>query len=470
MTTFFCTFQEKTGISVVRLLHILIVLFSLLGTQFVFPVNILSRTIYLYYVEIFLFCVLVIVSIITLKKRKGNLLKRTEGVLFALFIVWFFLLTVYRYVSSGNVTGGFIVFRVLTFPILLVWMLRQMNTNKNDILFGVLLFITSMNIYQVYSIFITRSFRTVYALKNINIYLCFMLAALPLLFMMLKQLKFSSKVICGFVTIIIPFNILTILVFSFFSGSRIAVVILPIVFFCSFLLTNGFNKKSLVRLGGLVVSFALLVSIILQCNIFDAKYNVTRTWFEVLNTLGVQLSFTDIDERNVQDTENSTWTDGGENEEGFVENEDSTNNGFSEFGYSEVENTVIDSNNMRYKLWKQSIEYIKESPFWGRTSIDIEVEMNFAGYATPVKIIQSPHNFILEGWLALGFPGMIIYGIIIAITVISIMRKRIKASIKANMFIVLFVIFGFSFFQPLVTCYFAISLILWFNLYLCNEN
>lgn len=470
MTFYINAFQEKAGISVVRLLHVLLVLFSLWGTQLLFPINILGRTIHLYYVEIFLLCILMLVSILTIKRKKGIVIKKTEGLILGAFIVWFFILTVYRYVFFGNITGGFIVFRVLVFPILLVWMLRQMNAYKSDVLFGILLFTTSMNAYQVYSVFIVGSFRTVLALKNINIYLCFMLAMIPVLFMMVKQIRYTSPIISVIVKSIISFNVLTILVFSFFSGSRLSVVVLPSVFFVSFFVTYGINKSSLIKLGIVIVSFVLVVTTILRYNVFDSRYNVARTWFEVLNSVGIHFSLGDIQDKNESETENSSWQDEEKIDNNVDENDILIDNNFDEFTQSVVDNNVTDSNNMRYKLWKQSIKHIKESPLWGRTSIDIEVEMNFAGYDTPVKIIQSPHNFILEGWLALGLPGLLLYGFILFTTTISILRKKIKASIKVNVILVLFVIFGFSFFQPLVTCYFAISLLLWLVLYLFKEN
>lgn len=436
-----------------RLFPILIVFFTLMGTQFMLPLDLMGRTIYLYYAEILMAALFAAVMLYMLIKRQKPVFTTMQWLLPAAFIVWFVILTAYRFVTFGDLTGGFINFRVLIFPILLVLALKQLNASKKDIMYGIFLFATVMNIYQVCSVFISHSFRAVLALQNINIYLCFMLAVLPLLFMMLKHFTHKSKTLCILMRILLVFNILSILVFTFFSGSRLAIAVLPISFVAAFLLIFGFSGKAFLKLGALLLAFIVVVTVVLSCNTYDSRYNVSRTYAEVFSALNIRLPdknpapAPDPDTPAVPDTEKPDVSD-----------------------QIAVENNVSDSNTMRELLWEKSIAHIKESPFWGRTSVDVEIEMNFIGLDTPVKVIQSPHNFILEGWMALGLPGLLLYGAIIITAIISILRKKIKLSAKITLFVILFAVFGFSFFQPLVTCYFAISLILWFVLYLYSEN
>lgn len=127
---------------------------------------------------------------------------------------------------------------------------------------------------------------------------------------------------------------------------------------------------------------------------------------------------------------------------------------------------ATDSNSMRSEVWKKSVEHIRENPIFGRGNTDIVFYVNFVGIDEPVKFAQSPHNFILEMWLALGLPGMLIYLAAVAITAIKILFGKYTVTQKINFTLILLSVFGFSFFQPLVTSYFAVSCILWISVYL----
>jgi len=444
-------------ISLARAFHVLTVFFVLLGTQFILPVNVLGRTVYLYYVEFLLVALFIGVAVTLLVKRQKPCLPLVLWVLPCIFIIWFFVLTAYRFFNFGDITGGFINFRVLTFPILFVLLLKQLKIAKKDLLFGIFLFATVMNIYQVGSIFISHSFRTVLALKNINIYLCFMLTLLPLLFFMLKTLSHPAKAVRILMRSLLVFNILSILVFTFFSGSRLTVVILPLSFFLGGLAVFGLHRCAFLKLGALFLAFIIISGTIMTLNLYDARYNVGRTYAEVFDILSIETP----EKKPSSESENKDPSQNTESENTDSDNTDPV---------QDAKINVTESNSMRDLLWKKSVEYIKESPFWGRTSIDVEIEMTFFGKTEPVKVTQSPHNFILEMWLALGLPGLILYGTIILTVLIFILRKKTGIGGKIALFTILFPLFGFSFFQPLVTCYFAISLLLWLVLYLFEEN
>jgi hypothetical protein len=137
---------------------------------------------------------------------------------------------------------------------------------------------------------------------------------------------------------------------------------------------------------------------------------------------------------------------------------------------SNAEANVIDSNMMRKLLWKKSVDYIKKNPIFGKPSNDIEIEMYFYGREDAVKIIQSPHNFVLEIWLALGLPGLIIYFIIIAKEILVVSKSNLSKNKKYNFLLALIVILGFSFFQPLFTSYFVIAILFFLNIYIYEEE
>lgn len=425
-----------------RLLPVLLIFFTLMGTQFSVSLHITNRTVYVYLAEVIMLISSVAVMVSMLIKGQSQAFRFPQWLLTAAMIAWFFILTAYRYFTFGDLTGGFIIFRVLMLPVVFVLSLRHLNMSKTHIVWGIFLFVTAINGHQMFSLFQTASFRTVQALQNINIYLCFMLAALPFLLVMLRQLYFSSKALRILMGALLAWNILTILVFAFFSGSRLAAALLPLCFFSAFWLVFGFSKKAFLSLGALVLAFVVILGTVLSCDLYDSRYNVSRTYTEVLHALHAELP-----------------GDFAQPDNGSSDVDDQT----------AAENNVADSNTMRKLLWQTSLNHILKSPFWGRTSVDVEIEMSFVGSQTPVKVIQAPHNFILEGWMGLGLPGLLIYGAILLLAILPILRRKTPLCQKLLLFVTLLAVFGFSFFQPLVTCYFAISLILWLSLYLYRD-
>lgn len=415
------------------LIQIVIMFVSLLFTQFLLPVSIAGTTIYIYYIEVFIIAMFLIALInIIVKKAKINLKKR-ELLWLILFIGWFALVTVYRFITTGDLTGGFINFRVLIFPIILLLIFRQYNVNTKNIFYGVFAFIACINIYQIISlIFYAKSFRQIKGLGNINIYLCFALAVLPLLIGYIKKSK--SKVL----KTIAVLNIAVIILLSLFSGSRIGVIITPVISVISYFAVNKFNKKSVVIFIASLASLTVVISAIFVAGIYDAKYNFFRVGGPVFDVFNITVDVPD-DEPQADGTKSDL---------------------------EQAQINATDSNSMRSEVWKKSVEHIRENPIFGRGNTDIVFYVNFVGIDEPVKFAQSPHNFILEMWLALGLPGMLIYLAAVAITAIKILFGKYTVTQKINFTLILLSVFGFSFFQPLVTSYFAVSCILWISVYL----
>ena len=436
------------GINLKDLFGCCIVFLCLLFTQLMVPVTLMGNTMYLYCVE-FLIVFLFLAALIHILVKKEKIeLKKYEFLTLFVFIGWFVVLTVYRYVYVGNITGGFIVLRILLFPIILVLLLRQYKLSRKSVFVGLLAFSTCINFYQIYSlIFVSESFRQIKGLKNINVYLCFALAVLPLLFYALSAYKSSCKLKKYAVNAVIIFNIFAVICFSMFSGSRLAVVVCPIVVFCSYFLTNKVTKKSVCGFIAMVAVAVVLISSVIALDVFDAKYNFYRVAGSIVKSIGLELPDTDSENSpaspNKKPNSNKTQTEAASN--------------------------ALDSNSMRGALWKKSIFYIQQNPVFGRHSIDIDCEVYLDGSNEPTLIIESPHNFILEMWLSLGLPGMLIYLLMLAWCALKILLSRLSVRMKLNFMLIMFVIFGFSFFQPLVTCFFAVSLILWLSMYLFME-
>ena len=440
-------FKNKRLFEVLRkntleIVTIAIVFFSLLGTQILLPLELNGRTIYPFFAEFFLILLFGITAVWLLVKRKKLIINKTELILLSGFVIWFIVLTGYRFIYVGDVSGAFLVFRTLMFPVLLALFFRQIGAPKKHMAYGVVLFATCMNIYQIYNlVFVTQNFRTVTSLKNINIYLCFMLALIPVFVFLLKNLDCCCRTWRVVLKGVLLFNILSISIFTIFSGSRLALLMLPISLFGSYFAINGFSKKAFVKFLAILLSLILLASAFIILNLYESKSSIERTLTPVLEIIQKYMPSIQC---------------GGNDDIGTGENIKNEN--------------VADSNTMRDLLWQKSIESIKKSPFWGTSTTDVEIEMYFSGDPKPVIMVQSPHNFIIESWMALGLLGMCIYFAMLILLAVSVLRKKMKKSLKINFLICMFIIFGFSFFQPLVTYHLVISIILWLVIYLCTQN
>lgn len=424
----------------------------LLCTQFIIPINFAGSTMYLYAVE-FLIIALFLITVVGLLITKNKvIISKKELIILSFFVLWFLALTAYRFFYEGTITGGFIIFRVLFFPLLLMLIFRQYKTTKISIFYGLLAFITYINIYQTISlIFIKKSFRQANALTNINIYLCFAIAVLPLLIYFATKYKNANKNKKNIIKVVSCINIFAVVIFAVFSGSRIAVLLCPVLAIVSYFFINMFNKKSVITflISLLVVIFG--ITSIVSLNVYDAQYNFFRVMGPVLNVF-------EIDGLIKPGDPSDTSSDP----------DKKPNNDFDDLQLS-AETNAADSNIMRKALWDKSIYYISQNPIFGRHTIDIDCEVNLTNSEETIKIVQSPHNFILEMWLALGLPGLITYGFILIASALKILLSKLSLAYKINFMLVLFCIFGFSFFQPLVTCYFAISFVLWITIYLFTE-
>lgn len=455
-----------------KIIIIGIVFIILLTTQYLFPINIMQKTLYLYYVEIILIALFLISIINIFLKKKKIKIEKKEIIFLGLFIIWFMILTIYRYIFYHELTGGFIIFRVLIFPIILVLLLRQYNIDNKYITYGLLSFISYMNIHQIHNIItISNSFRAAKALQNINIYLCFMLAIVPFLILILKKNKEKTNKNKYILNTIIGLNLIIITVISLLSGSRIGFLMCPIVLILSYYIINKINIKALIESS--IFSLLVFISIftLIKFDVYDARENLSRSVNPILQIFNKEIIFNDTLDNNSDDNSNIEENESNDNNEVItkptIPEKDNPN---IEQNNPIIENTpenstIIDSNNMRDLLWEKSVSYIKENPIFGKVSPDIEIVMYFSNSAVPTKMIQSPHNFILEMWLALGFPGMCIYFIMLIGVTLKILLSKINISKKLNFLLSMFAIFGFSFFQPLVTCYFVISLTLWLIIY-----
>lgn len=426
----------------------LVVFLCLLFTQFVQPLSLGGSTMHIYVVEYFLIGLFCAACVHILIKKQKVQLSLLEFVLLALFAVWFVALTGYRYVYAGTITGGFIVFRVLVFPIVLALLLRQYRIEKKTVALAVFFFLTLVNLYQIYSLFgVSHSFRQIKGLKNINIYLCFALAALPMLIGFLADFKSE----CRYKTVAVKamgiFNVLATLCFSLFSGSRIAVCLCPVIATVSYFLMNRISWKTVKVFLIMTASVVVLVGSIIALNIYDAEYN----FYRVTDTMFPKLHLEERIDHVVSPGDKE------EPEEEINEVQESANQ------------NAVDSDNMRSVLWEKSIYYIRQNPVFGRHTIDIDAEFAFGDTGEVQLIIESPHNFILEMWLALGLPGMLIYLLMIALCAFKVLLSKLSISRKVNFLLVMLSIWGFSFFQPLVTCFFAVSLMLWLSMYLFIE-
>lgn len=427
-------------------------------TQFMYPLNLGGRTIYIYYVEIYII-ILCLISFcdILFNKKKIEFNKITMVIL--IFLLWFVIASIYRYFVYHDITGGFIIFRVLFFPLLLILLLRQYSIDKKYILISLILFVFFINLYHIYDlIIINNSFRSAQTLKNLNIYLCFTISSIPIMLFYLREYK-SEKLSFNVIKLIVFINIILITIFSILSGSRMGLLLCPFVVFFSYFLIYKISKKSILLFIGLVSIVFVSIASIIYFNLYDSRENVFRSVEPIIKIFADESKIA----KKLEPIENIE-SNISENNNIIIDNKDSDSTIISNI--DEQNSSVTDSNNMRLSLWEKSIYYICKSPIFGIGSTDIDIDMYFSNLTEPVKLIQSPHNFILEMCIAFGLPGMFIYLFIIVISIIKVFHQKIDIYNKFNFLLSLVSILGFSFFQPLVTSYFAISILMWINYYI----
>ena len=385
----------------------LIIFLCLVLTQFSVRFNLGHNYVNIYYAEFLNLLLIGFCSIyIIMHKEKINF-KAYFSIFLLLFIIWFGYLTIYRFYVFHTITGGLIVFRNLVFPIFLYLSLKYFNISKKNILNSILLFITFINIYQIYNLFFVKnSFRTIGGLQNINIYLCFVISSITLIFYYYKKIEdYYSN---------LKFN------FSIFSGSRLALLMILIVPILSYFILYKFNLKSLKYFMLFLLSILFILTLIIKINLYDAKYNFTRAV-----------------PKNIDEFIYKIFPDKVKKSKKIIDDS---------IPQVIIETNVVESNSMRTQLWKKSIEYIKKDPIHGKLNIDIDIDFKFQGTEKNSKIIQSPHNFILELWLSFGLPGMIIYLGILVIMFLEITHKNVILAKKILFTIFTFSLFSFSFF------------------------
>ncbi len=411
----------------------------LLSTQILMPISFMGKTLYLYAVELCIALIFAVVAVrLIFKKEKLNFSVK-QLILPAAFAAWFVVLTVYRFFFESSISGAFIIVRVMFFPIIMLFILKQLKISKKYICYGITAFMTYINIYQAVSVPIKKSFRYIVGLKNINIYLCFALAMLPLLFSFIFKDEGTDKAERIITKAAAWFNLLVISCISLFSGSRLALLLYVVIMLLCCAINFKKEKGVIKKIIALLLAVLLLAFLIVLIKPYDAVYNFSRS-------SGIDLS-------SISFNQGSAGIEPPQDEELMDE-----------------ANGVTDSNNMRLALWTKAISYIKENPIFGRYTVDIECDFVFAGTNEPVKISQSPHNFILEMWLAFGLFGMLLYLAMLGIAALKIFKIKACFGQKVNFLLGMVAIWGFSFFQPLVTCYFAISLLLWLYIYIFSKS
>lgn len=435
---------------------------TFLSTQFMYSLNIGDRNIYIYYVEMYIIILCFISAFDILFNKKKIKFKK----IVLIFLLWFIIISMYRYFFSHDITGGFIIFRVLFFPLILVFLLKQYSINRRYVLLSLILFVTFINVSYIYDlIFISNSFRVVHVLKNLNIYLCFTISAIPLMLLYLKEYYTKKTNFNTVIKSIVFLNIILISIFSFLSGSRIGLLLCPLVVILSYFFVYKINKKNVLRFSSLMISICISSAFIAYFDLYDSRENIFRSIEPIIKVFknendDIQKIESIEKVKNVENFENNYL----KNNSNIVDNSNHSSTMID--SANEDNSSVIDSNNMRLSLWKKSIYYISKNPIFGKGSTDIDIDMYFSGANESTKLVQSPHNFILEMCIAFGIPGMFIYMFIIVASVVKIFRQKIDKYNKFNFLLSLVSILGFSSFQPLVTSYFVISILLWINYYI----
>lgn len=416
----------------------ILIVIVLLLTQYICAIDFGGRILHIYYVEFLLLLIWfgIFIKLIIAKKNIFNVKYKYLILTAASFIVWFIILMVYWYFINKNIVGLFIVFRIIILPLILLFLFDFYKVSKKYILTGLIVFLSIINLHQIFDIIILQqSFRKLDSLQNINIYLCFFIILIPTL---LHTIKKSNELFVGYskkINYIILTNIFVGTIISLLSGSRLVFILLPVVFLTSYL--NNYKVLFASTKKIFIFSLTLFITcfMLYLFNINDAKNSLSRSTNQIFDILNIFKN----DSKSLSEDSVPVI----------------------------VTNNITDSNTMRDMLWAKSIETIKHNIIFGQGKIDVEIDMIFQNDINhPVKFIQPSHNFVLEIWLCFGIVGLAIYFAMILCLLYLVLFNNNLFTSKVNYILSLMAVYGFSFLQPLITSWFAISITFWLINYL----
>ncbi len=122
-------------------------------------------------------------------------------------------------------------------------------------------------------------------------------------------------------------------------------------------------------------------------------------------------------------------------------------------GFALVFSSNTRSLSSRFTIWESSAEILKESPFFGiglenfSTAFEAHVEEEFFQYEDYRDLVDRPHNELLEAWIHLGFPGLLVFLVYALFLVKNVWVQKDAAKIFSSLTLLALALangFGFS--------------------------
>lgn len=342
-----------------------------------------------YFIVIFLACGI----LYRMQKKEYKLSNLARKIFFALF----FLSAIYITVSLLRwMIYGFAFARHSLYLAMSVFagsiMFFSVDSNmlpyqyhKRDTLF----IVSFLNVMQfIISCVTFGGVRASYLLENIMVYNCVVTAFLPQLFIILYH-SISKKVnACSLI------NIMVSIIFVTLSGSRSAAYVIWGVFLVGIAAQMTLRRRTAwLQCFVMLLVIPAAITVLYQMNIWDAKAALDRSFFShAIETRGVAYG---MDLPIQQNTE-----------------------------LTEVTRGIVESDNMRAELWRESINEIKKNPVLG-TGVTY-----FDSHFGTLVLQQSAHNVILEIWLVFGGFGLVIYISLMAMVIFYLIVHFFKMKLK----------------------------------------
>lgn len=372
-----------------------------------------------------------------------------------IFVIYYILIFLIRLFMHKDLTGSFIILRVIVFPIVIFLMVPIKDLHARKIFLSILAFFTLVNIVQMFQLVVFHiDSRQLPALQNINVYLIISAMILPLEMLSLKNAKITYPNQYKLFRIVIVINIFISCFLMIISGSRLGIYFIVPLFFISYFINFKVCKQNMIKLASGICVFLITVLFVVSTNTFNSAINVARV-IPPASAFMLSKAENQIVNSKVQ-TDSDTVNDSASNHNEVDE-------------YKKAEGSADASNSMRTALWKESIKLIRNNFWLGTGTTDVKTSLVVNGETWTVN--QSPHNFILESWLSFGFFGMLLYLILMSIPLMLILsNKKMLIRIRLNYILVYFVTFLFSFVEPLITSFFVVSVMFWtvLSMYYCS--
>ncbi|MER2076582.1 O-antigen ligase family protein [Psychrobacillus psychrotolerans] len=376
-----------------------------------------------YLIELFLpVLFFYICSLILKKKYLMSVLVKYLFYLVLVFIVYYFFISIYRYINGYEIKQSLLALRTTLPPLIILLLIDSKIIKIKELLIDLILLNLLINIIQLFNIDILRMSPF---MGNIMVYLSVILLLLPLNFYILlenKSFKYSK-----IISLIAIFNITIALIFPALGGSRIAFYLACGVFLVCMIVYSFINKKLFSRAIISLMIAVTFLSIIWYTNPQGMSFGLYR-----LFPMDVEQVLVPDDIHN-----KSELTEKQKNKLKII---DET--------VQVMQQETTASNDIRSYLWEKSIDEILESPLLGKGTIYFEFPNNYN------VTQQAAHNFILEYTNAYGIIGLIIFLSFIFVTVLYTTRYNFnikdtrKNIIKFNLIMSIGIMFAISLFQP----------------------